>query len=231
MVYATIAPPATTPTAPLVNSMVSAVILAAGQAKRMGRPKQLLPLGNKPMVWHVAAAACRAGVGEVVVITGACGETVRQGLADLPLRIVYNKNWFTGQASSIRVAVESLDVRAKAVLFMLADQPLVDTELINGLVQTYRISGAGLVVPRWQNRRGNPVLFDLARWRTELLQLTGDQGARGILKAYPACIHYLEVSNPQIFCDVDTPEEYKQMQKLWEQNCEREYLKKNLYTS
>lgn len=197
--------------------MVTVVILAAGQAKRMGRPKQLLPLGGKPMVWQVAALACQAELLEVLVVTGANGEQVGQAVAGLPLRILYNENWQDGQASGIRLAVEALDARAKAVLFLLADQPLVDKDLIDRLVQTYRESGASLVAPRWQNQRGNPVLFDLTRWRTELLQLVGDQGARGILKGHPQCIHYVDLPSPEVFFDVDTPEEYQQMQKLWQQ--------------
>lgn len=229
MDYAAVAPAAPIPTAPLVNNMVSAVILAAGQAKRMGRPKQLLPLGDKPMIWRVAAVACQAELLEVVAITGANGEAVGQALSGLPLRIIHNENWQAGQASGVRLAVESLDVKAKAVLFMLADQPLVDKPLIDRLVQSYRGSGASLVVPRWQNQRGNPVLFDLTRWRSELLQLTGDQGARGILKANPQCIHHVDVSSPEVFCDVDTPEEYQQIQKLWQQRVT--YLRKKIYSS
>ncbi|WP_072910584.1 nucleotidyltransferase family protein [Desulforamulus aeronauticus] len=196
--------------------MVSAVLLAAGQARRMGKPKQLLPMGDKPMIWQVAATACGADLLEVVVITGAAGEAVGQALAGLPLRIVHNDNWQTGQASGIRLAVTALDARAKAVLFLLADQPLVDVALLNRLVQKYRRAGASLVVPRWQNQRGNPVLFDLTRWRSELLQLTGDQGARGILAANPQCIEFVDLPSPEVFGDVDTPEEYCQMQKLWQ---------------
>lgn len=197
--------------------MVSAVLLAAGQARRMGQPKQLLPLDGKPMVWQVASEACGADLLEVVAVTGAAGEDVRLALADLPLRIIHNENWSNGQASTIRLAVQSLDTRAKAVLFLLADQPLVNKALINSLVKAYRESGASLVVPRWQNQRGNPTLFDLSRWRTELLQLTGDQGARGILAAHPQCIHYVDLPGPEILLDVDTPEEYWQMQQLWQQ--------------
>lgn len=198
--------------------MVSAVLLAAGQARRMGQPKQLLPLDGKPMVWQVAAAACEAELLEVVALTGAVGEEVGQALADLPLRIIHNENWSTGQASTIRLAVQALDARAKAVLFLLADQPLVHKALINKLVKVYRGTGASLVVPRYQNQRGNPTLFDLTHWRTELLQLTGDQGARGILTAHPQCIRYVDWPEPEIFLDVDTPAAYQQMKQLWQQH-------------
>ncbi|GAB6181321.1 hypothetical protein JCM14036_26400 [Desulfotomaculum defluvii] len=200
----------------MVNNLVSAVLLAAGGAKRMGQPKQLLPLGGKPMVYQVAVAACGADLLEVIVITGAAGEKVVPVLTGLPLRILHNDNWETGRASGVRLAVQSLDVRAKAVLFLLADQPLVDKSLLNKMINTYWQSGANLVVPRWQNQRGNPVLFDLSCWRYDLLQLTGDQGARGILQAHPQCIQYLDVTSPEIFYDVDTPEDYLLMQQMWD---------------
>lgn len=196
--------------------MVTGVILAAGQGRRMGEPKQLLPLGGKPMVWHVAATACLAGFDEVIVITGAYAPAVKQVLQDLPLQVIYNEDWAQGQSTSVKKAVHSITADDQAVVFLLADQPLIDPALINELIKAYYQSKASIIIPRWLNRPGNPVLFDLRVWRSALLQLLGDEGARQIIRQHPEDIQYIEVADGQIFCDVDTQLEYDRMQKLWQ---------------
>lgn len=196
--------------------MVTGVILAAGQGLRMGQPKQLLPLGGKPMVWHVAAAACQAALGEVIVITGAYKEQVTQVLRDLPVKAIYNENWAQGQSTSVKKAVQSVRAEAQSVMFLLADQPLVDAELLINLVRTYQETGASILMPRCRNRPGNPVLFDIRTWRPALLQLTGDEGARQIIRQQQKAVHYIEIPDEQLFFDVDTQLEYTKMQKLWQ---------------
>ncbi|WP_378953864.1 NTP transferase domain-containing protein [Pelosinus sp. sgz500959] len=196
--------------------MVTGVILAAGQAGRMGQPKQLLSLGGKPMVWHVASTVCQANFHEVIVITGAYGDEVTQVLNGLPLRIIYNKQWADGQSTSVKKAIQSVNPKSQAVVFLLADQPLVDTVLINEVIATYQATKSRIVMPRAQNRPGNPVLFDLKVWRSALLQLSGDEGARQIIRKNQGDIQYIERLNEEMFLDVDTPAEFEIMKKKWQ---------------
>ena len=198
--------------------MVTGVILAAGRGERMGEPKQLLPLGGKPMVWHVATAACLADFDEVILITGAYGTIVQQALQDLPLQVIHNADWAQGQSTSVKKAVYSIKAEEQAVVFLLADQPLVDVSLMNELIKVYhkKDTKASIIIPRALNKPGNPVLFDLGIWRSALLQLSGDEGARQIIRQYPAAIYYLELLDGQTFLDVDTPAEYKKMQEIWQ---------------
>lgn len=196
--------------------MVTGVILAAGQGRRMGQPKQLLPLGEKPMIWHVAAAACDAGLDEVIVITGAYEIEVKQVLQDFPLKVIYNENWAQGQSTSVKKAVQSVSDEDQALIFLLADQPLVDIGLITSLVRAYQETKASIIIPRSHHRPGNPVLFDIRVWRSALLHLSGDEGARQIVRQQQEAVHYIELSDAQMFLDVDTPIEYEMMQKLWQ---------------
>jgi len=196
--------------------MVTGVILAAGQGRRMGEPKQLLPLGEKPMVWHVATAACLAGLDAVIVITGAYATAVKQVLQDLPLQIIYNEDWAQGQSTSVKRAVESITAKDQAVVFLLADQPLVDSSLINEIIKAYGETNASIIIPRALNQPGNPVLFDLVVWRSALLHLSGDEGARQIIRRNKEAIHYIELLDGQVFFDVDTPAEYEMMENLWQ---------------
>jgi len=197
--------------------MIIGVILAAGQAKRMGQPKQLLPLDGKPLIWQVAAAACRSELDQVLVVTGAYAAEVELAVTGLPLEVVHNQSWESGQSHSVVTAVLAAPAEAAAMLFLLADQPLVDEELINTLVRTYRRTGAAIVAPYWKNRRGNPVLFDLGAWCPALLQLTGDAGAKSILERNEASICRVQLSSGDAFQDVDTPAEYEAVGKLWHQ--------------
>ena len=196
--------------------MVTGVILAAGQGRRMGEPKQLLPLGGKPMVWHVARAACMAGFDEVIVITGAYAPEVKQVLQDLQLSIVYNEDWNQGQSTSVKKAVQSITTEGQAVVFLLGDQPLVGVKLINDLIKAYHETNASIIVPRWQNQPGNPVLFDIGVWRSALLQLSGDEGARQIIRQNQEAIHYIDLLAGQVFMDVDTPADYEMVERMWQ---------------
>jgi len=196
--------------------MVTGVILAAGQSRRMGEAKQLLPLGEKPMVWQVANTACQANFSEVLVITGAYREQVEEGLQDLPLRVIYNEDWGKGQSTSVKKALQSIAIKPQAIVFLLADQPLIDIKLINRLIDTYYKSGASIIVPCFQNRPGNPVLFDVTVWKSALLQLAGDEGARQIIRKNQEKVHYIEIEEEEIFLDVDTEQEYRKMEEMWQ---------------
>lgn len=193
--------------------MIVGIILAAGSASRMGQAKQLLPLGSRPMLWHVAQAACQSRLDEVIVVTGAAAGPVSLCIADLPLRIVHNPDWQQGQAGSIQTALRSLPPNCDAVLFLLADQPLITSQLINYLIGYWQRCGKSIVRPCHANNPGNPVLFSLAVWRETLANLSGDQGARQLIVDHPEAIGYLPVASDEIFLDVDTIEDYAKMQQ------------------
>jgi molybdenum cofactor cytidylyltransferase len=125
--------------------MIIGIILAAGAARRMGKLKQLLPLAEKPMVWHVASAACRSHLAAVRLVTGAESAAVSDAVLDLPLSVIHNPDWCQGQSTSLIAGLQGLPPGADAVLFMLADQPLVTPELINSLIAAFEASGKSIV--------------------------------------------------------------------------------------
>lgn len=200
----------------LANNMyVSIVILAAGAARRMGRLKQLLMLDGKPLVWRTAAAACAAAVNEVLVVTGALSDAVTDGLADLPVRAVYNPEWCQGQSTSVRAGVEALNPHTQAVIFLPADQPLVTPDLLQQLNERYLATGSSIVAPIVAGRLSSPVLFDVSVWRQSLLSLSGDKGGRSILVSHPEAVVMLDVLDVEQLLDADTPQDFDQIQALW----------------
>jgi molybdenum cofactor cytidylyltransferase len=194
----------------------AAVVLAAGQAKRFGMLKQVLPWHGAPLVAHVAqqALACR-DIHHTVVTTGAEGQQVRAALEPCVtgphLTIVDVSDWAAGQSRSVRAGLQAARDSAGAtlagVLFLLADQPGVSPELLSALVQRHRETLAPVVAPRHEGQRGNPVLFDRGTF-AEFSALTGDSGARSIVRRHEAEIAWVDWPSAEILKDIDTPNDY-----------------------
>ncbi len=195
---------------------VGAVVLAAGQASRFGGLKQVMPWRGKPLVAHVAeqALACEE-IATVVVTAGAEGERVRQAVGALEghgrLAVAPVTDWAEGQSRSaakgLRAARAASSGELSAVLFLLADQPCVTPELLAALIKQHRQTGALAVAPRFEGKRGNPVLFDRRAFAL-FEQLTGDAGGRAILRDRENEIAWVDWPSDDILRDIDTPEEY-----------------------
>jgi molybdenum cofactor cytidylyltransferase len=195
---------------------VGAVVLAAGQASRFGGLKQVMPWRGKPLVTHVAEQALACGdVATVVVTAGAEGERVRQAVEPLAghgrLTVAPVKDWADGQSRSavagLRAAREATAGPLSAVLFLLADQPHVTPELLTALIHRHRETGAFAVAPRFEGRRGNPVLFD-RRAFAGFEKLAGDTGGRAMLRGRENEIAWVDWPSDDILRDIDTPEDY-----------------------
>jgi molybdenum cofactor cytidylyltransferase len=187
---------------------VAGIILAAGDATRMGMLKQLLIWKGDPFIRHVAKTALKAGLSPVTVVLGAESERIQQALEGLPVQIVNNPEWQNGQSTSIRAGVQSLPRNTGATVFMLADQPQIPETLVTSLVGLHQQSLAPIVAPQAGGRRGNPVLFDRTAF-ADLLALQGDTGGRAVFSRYP--VTWLPWQDDSILLDIDTPEDYIQL--------------------
>ena len=195
---------------------ITAILLAAGLSKRLGRNKLLLPLGDETVLRKTAKAVLASAVSEVILVTGHEHEKVKQAVSGLNVRLKHNPRYAEGQSTSMIAGIEAASEEAEAYLFVLGDQPLLTPEIVNGLIARYGESRPDALVaaPVFKGRRGNPVLF-AASLRDELLRASGDAGGRGIIKRLetesPGRIVFLELPNDDIFLDIDTEEDYELM--------------------
>ena len=190
-----------------VWSRVTCAVLAAGESKRMGSPKQLLKWKDKTMLGHIVDVALESEAGEVMVIVGAEAEKVKQVIPPRA-RTVFNARYQAGQSESVKAAVAA-STNSEAIVFLLTDQPNITPHIINALIQKWRETLAPIVCARVNGKRANPVLFDRSVWH-DLNQLTGDTGGRAIFDRHE--IVYVDWDD-SILGEADTPDEYRTLQE------------------
>ena len=188
--------------------MIYAIVLAAGESRRMGTPKQLLPFGGKTLLQTVVDRLLRSRADGVLVVLGCRADEVWTSLADRPIRFVLNPVYAQGMLSSVRAGVATLSPDATAALVCLGDQPLVDPDVVDRLIETHRETGAGIVLPTFNGKRGHPALISL-RYRDEILALSGDPGLKAVMRGHPEDTVEVAVDMPEILSDIDTPEDYQ----------------------
>lgn len=193
-------------------SRIAAIVLAAGQSRRMGTPKMVLPWGNTTVIGQVVCRLASAAVDEIVVVTGGARLLVEAALerlaCDCPVRAVFNPDFAQAEMlSSVQTGLRALGEETSAALIALGDQPKIQVGVVEDLLKIYS-QGARLVVPSYQMRRGHPWLVDSRLWR-ELLSLHGSQTLRDFLNTHSSEITYLEVGTDSVLMDLDTPEDYQ----------------------
>ncbi len=190
--------------------VVSGIILAAGTSSRMGRPKQLLEYKGKSFLQTIIDTARSSILDDIIVVIGYEKELILQQIDFSGVRIIENEHHAEGQSSSIKAGVSALPENCDAALFLLSDQPLITSGLIRTLIKYYRKTGAGIIVPVKDGRRGNPVLMDRKLFE-DLKEIKGDTGGRSLFDRYKQNLECLEVAEMGIHIDIDTPDDYRQL--------------------
>ena len=188
---------------------VTAIVLAAGGSTRMagaGQIKQLLEWQGQPLVVHVTQVALESECQDAVVVVGNKAKKVLATLGHSSVIRAVNSEWQSGQSSSVRAGLLSLPSGTQAALFLLVDQPGINVDVINAVLERYRSTGAPIVAPRVDGRIANPVLFDRTVW-PELRELRGDEGGRQLFKKYEGKIELVDWGD-EILVEINTPEDY-----------------------
>ena len=196
----------------------AAIVLAAGESRRMGEPKQLLPWGEHTIVEQVVSTLLRSPLDEIVVVVGHRADEVRAKIEGLSLkraagapstRTVMNARYRDGMLSSIQCGLEALADNVRAAFIVLSDQPQLKSESLARLRDAFESSNHGLVVPSHRMRRGHPLLLDVRKYRGEIMALDGTPGLQKILRAHPDDILHVEFDDPGVLADVDTRQDYE----------------------
>jgi len=201
-------------------SEIWAVILAAGESKRMGSPKMILPYMGMTIIEKVIENVTSSSVDETVVVVGCDSEKVLEAIAGRLVMHIVNDNYKSGMLSSVKCGIGSLPEDFRAVLIFPGDQPMIEAEVINLVINVYKESGRGIIIPVFNGKRGHPLLID-KKYMNEILTLDDTEGLRGLAIKHPDDILEIETDNQLILRDIDTLEDY-----MYELNLTKETWKK-----
>ena len=189
-----------------------AIILAAGSSRRMGSQKLLLPFGECSIIEKVVDHVLDSKVDDVVVVLGADHEKVKQVLGERPVKFCHNTEHEQGMFSSVICGLMALPEDAGTALIYLGDQPGIPPSVTNAVLEAYNEELFGIVIPVHNYRRGHPLLVDL-KYRREIEKLDLEQGLRALRHHFPQDVLEVEVDEPGILVDIDTPEDYNNATK------------------
>jgi molybdenum cofactor cytidylyltransferase len=189
--------------------MVSAILLGAGESKRMGKNKLLLPWGKKTIFEHCLETLLRSEVKEVIVVINDRLKELIPPVHLQKIKVVINPHYKRGMSTSIRRGVQAIAPGSEGILIALGDQPFIKTRTINAMIKAFSQRKEGILVPSFRGKRGHPVIFH-RRFRRELLNLKGDAGGKSIVKRHPGEILDIPLKSEGVIKDIDLWEDYEE---------------------
>jgi molybdenum cofactor cytidylyltransferase len=192
------------------------MILAAGESSRMGRDKALLDYRGSTFLNHLISLFL-SRLSPVVVVLGHNAPAIRAAMAADPaadLRVVINDRYKLGMLSSLQAGIRALPPGASGALFTLVDHPAVRSSTLDQLIEAFARRDAPLVIPRYQTKRGHPVAASRAILE-EILALPAEASAKDVIHAHRPETRFLDVDDPGVTTDVDSPPEYEDLKASW----------------
>ncbi len=183
------------------------IILAAGLSHRFGRPKQLAEIDGVPLIHRVLNNSLESDLDIIVLVLGHAMDEIlnscREFIDNKKLKIVSNKNYPDGMATSLHAGLANINEKYPSVMFLLADQPFISSKIINNLLHNFWSSDKDICVPVHNGNRMNPVIFS-SKYYDEIIEVKGDKGARDIIKKNPGQVYSVDFENDEYFIDIDT---------------------------
>jgi len=189
-------------------SEIWAIILAAGESKRMGSPKMLLPFMGITIIENVIANVSGSKVDNIMVVLGADRDSIVKLIRTKAVNYCYNENYKDGMLSSVVCGFRNIPIDHSAVLVFQGDQPLITPKAINSVIEVYLSSGKGIVIPVYESKRGHPILID-RKYRNEIQKLNPAEGLRSLALKYSDDVLEVNTDVAGILRDFDTYDEYK----------------------
>jgi len=190
------------------RSLVTTVILGAGESRRMGKPKMLLPWGSTTIIGTVINSALESLSDHVCVVLGADADKIAATLPGRRVEKVLNSSYRDGMLSSVQAGIRSLPPTTTAVMILLGDQPMISAEIMDRAIDRYRQSDKKIIIASVNGRRGHPLIFN-AEYIPEILAYGPEDTLRTLQDKHPEEVEELETGNTEILRDIDTPRDYE----------------------
>ena len=187
--------------------MICAIVLGAGQSRRMGTQKLLLPFGETTVIGHIINQLVNSNVDNIFTVVGHDRKLLEKELSTHPVSIVVNPAYADGMLSSLRCGIGALPQNCDAILATLGDQPAIASQLIDEMTQAFSKTNKTILAPSYRGKRGHPTLISKCHFN-EIMQQHDDIGLRGLLRAHPEEIFELEVAAATVLSDMDRPADY-----------------------
>ncbi|MHC4130457.1 MAG: nucleotidyltransferase family protein [Planctomycetota bacterium] len=188
--------------------MINAVVLAAGQSKRMGKSKPLLKFNELTFLGHIISVLKHSEVDEITVVLGAAAEEIKLTVDLSDVTVVINEDYPKGQLSSLITALKQIPEQTEAIILCLVDHPFLTSELVDKIVRKFRETENPVIIPVYNKERGHPTLFSQALFK-ELINAPHDQGARYVVYSNEDKVLEIKTSEKGTRIGIDTPQQYK----------------------
>jgi molybdenum cofactor cytidylyltransferase len=192
------------------NNQITAILLAAGESRRLGVPKQLLKFKNELLINYILNQIKKAGLSKIKVVLGSRSEVIKQQICITDLEIAVNQDWEEGISSSIRCGLYKISAETSAVIFFVVDQPYLDSNLIEKVVEKSCISNKMIIAARVAGYISHPVLFRREIF-PKLLETRGDVGGKSVFK--DEIMGFVDWHDEKLLLDIDTLEDYEKIKK------------------
>jgi len=186
---------------------VSGIILSAGESRRMGSLKQLLPFGQKTVVETVLDNFLQADLHEIIVVLGHQADQISKVLGK-NIKIILNERYKDGMLSSIQCGIKATDENTEAFLIGLGDQPFIHASIISMLLKHFERSGKGIIIPCYNGKRGHPIVIH-TKYRDDISHLDPNVGLRQLVYEHEDDLGYVDATSDAVIRDMDYPEDYE----------------------
>jgi molybdenum cofactor cytidylyltransferase len=188
-------------------SDIWAIILAAGESRRMNSPKMLLPFRGSTIIGTVLENVLNSEIKNIMIVLGSSHNEIAIALRGYNVNTCLNNNFQDGMLSSVKCGFRSVPDNFSAAVVLPGDQPMIPPQVLNAIVYSWRNTGSGIIIPLHNGKRGHPILID-SKYKLEVEKLTFDEGLHALPVKFNNDVLEIEMNTPEILRDIDTREDY-----------------------
>jgi len=188
--------------------MINCLLLSAGLSERFGSPKALAPIAGKTAIEQVQLALLQSSCAKIIIVLGAHADKIHPYIfIHNRIYVVYNKNYYFGQTSSVQVGLKQAE-NSNGIMLWPVDCPFIQSSTVDQAIDQFEKNGPDILIPTYQGKKGHPPIFN-QRLKTKILDLPTGSGLNSIFTAHPP--QTIEINDSGIIKSFNTPEEFKKL--------------------